>query len=322
MDQEYIPDAKDLRILNVIADNGRFNYSQISRKTKISKDRVRERINRLIKEDFILSFFPLINYEELGYCRFKVYLKFNNLQFVNSNLKKLSKLRNIFSITKLAGEYDYEIEMIAKNKEELISDLTKIKIYPSKSLDFKIVPFKLFYYSMELDKSPNEKKIYLSQKKINIDKLDLKILKKLSDDSTQKLTEINSSLNSSEDVIRYRLKNMLKNGLIIKFYSRTNKHRLKLSTYIVLINLKSYSDKILEFILSMENVYYVSVGSDNTLIIKFYSKKASHLIETIQSITNKFGKEILDFKTLILLERSYFNPFPNKIVEDFNKKFK
>src|SRR3989344_3193435 len=127
----YIPDAKDMKIIKCLCDNARLPYSKIGSQTRISKDRVRERLKNLEKELFILSYTPLINYRALGYRLYHVYLRLNkSLSSKDRFIVRLKNHEKVVALTRIAGKWDLEIQVLGKNKSELSGLLAQLGIKP------------------------------------------------------------------------------------------------------------------------------------------------------------------------------------------------
>ncbi|MEK6811902.1 MAG: winged helix-turn-helix transcriptional regulator [Nanoarchaeota archaeon] len=314
--KSYILDKRDFKILNAICDNARMSYSKIGKLTYISKDRVRERIKRLENEKFILSYIPLINYRVLGYSIYYIYLKINNLpEYFKDFVKHLIGKEEVISLTKIIGKYDLEIKLIIKRKEDLnkfIRSLKKDKskiikeigILHSKSLDFFSMRMQSSYFKNKIANLRN----YLQP--IEIDNKDKKILNMLSKNARESFVEISKKINVKFDVVRYKIKNLIKNGVILGFFSRTNKHRLGLNSYILLLNLKKELDeKDISKLKNMLNIYYLErITGRWNFIIHFYARGNKGLVETLDTIRRTFNDSLLNLDLLILLER--FKPIP------------
>ncbi len=152
-------------------------------------------------------------------------------------------------------------------------------------------------------------------KETNLDSLDLKLLKVLSINAREKLTLISKQLQTTPEIIRYRIKRLLKDKIILGFYTRTNKHRSGLSTYMLLLNLaEPPNQKDKYFFANQDNVYHVKecIGDWN-LIVHFSSGSNSKLISTLDKIRGHFSGKLNKFTLLILLERHYFAPLPKNI---------
>src|SRR3989344_3024326 len=294
--QSYFLDNKDRKILNVICDNSRMNYSKIGKITRISKDRVKERMKRMQKELFILAYLPLIDYELIGFKTFNVYIRFKSISDISESfIKNIKQEERVLSFTRLMGRYDYELKLLVKDKKELDNLLNKLKIRNNKEITSqRILPLSESYLSsMRVGKI--FPKVLLKNKHrvdISLGKIDLKILMALSSDAREKTIDIAKKVGVGEDIVRYKLKKLVKNKAILGFFTWTNKHRMKLNTYAIIINLRKPSNlgEIRKFVES-ENIYEIkSFDHDKTLIINFYASDNKHLLSTLNKIRLNLSK--------------------------------
>lgn len=315
----HIADSRDVKIISCICDNARLPYSKIGKMTRISKDRVRERMKVMEKELFILSYFPLINYGLLGYKLFHVYLRFNRAPNEDGSFfARLKKNDHVVALTRVAGKWDVEIQILGKNRGEISSLLIDLGIKDYASRGMMILQARdMHLYSMRFENFKLNKEIMKSLKLIRYraDSIDLKILKALSLNAREKVTEIAAFCNVGEDVVRYRIKNLIKHKVILGFYARTNKHRFGLTSYILGLSLSRAP--LLHELASLEklkNVYYArSFSGKCNLVIGFSAKDNMELIGTIDFVKNCFGKNLAGLELLILLDRYKFVCFPFNI---------
>jgi len=317
----YILDTRDTKIIETICDNARLSYSQIGKLTNISKDSVRERMKNMQDYDVILSFIPFINYRAIGLNLFHVFLKFHPiLKNEKKFIEHLKKDHSISSITRVSGEYDLELQILARSKFEIqnkIKDLKKIKSEDIGQVDI-VTSKNQSLYSMQTTKDYKKNYFNINPEceKVKIDDLDLKILKMLSNNCREKLTEMAVVTKTSEDVLRHRIKSLLRKKVILGFYTRTNKHRLGLSSYILLLKLDKRALKKLT-LADEPNIFYVKECSGNyNAIINFYAKTNSELVKLIDGLRMNFGKYLENMELLILLERHYFSPLPQEFKLD------
>jgi len=319
MKREYKLDKKDLKILDVVSDNARLSYSQIGKITMISKDRVRERILNLQKNIFILSFFPLIGYEKLGYRKFHVLISFKSLEDANKTQANIKRLNNVMAFTWLAGNYDYEIQLLSKNEKEIRIQLNKAGLTKDKIKKIVILPANIVYYTMLVNKDNNKELWSYKENRLEsnkIDNIDKNILYCLSQEGRTKLIDMAGKLKVSPDVVRYRIKLLISKGIICGFYSRVNKHRFGLNSYIYLIKLKNNDKEILHEISKLHNVYYISSSKGYwTALLNLYAKDNKELIETLNKIRGISKSDILNSELIILLDRYFFNTFPEILLE-------
>jgi len=71
-------DKKDKKLLYLLDIDGRLTYSQLAKKTAMSKQLVKYRMDRLEKAEIIRGYYPMIDTSRLGFTTFRVYFKFKN----------------------------------------------------------------------------------------------------------------------------------------------------------------------------------------------------------------------------------------------------
>src|SRR3989344_7731766 len=109
-------DVKDRNILKELNTNARQSYNSIAKKTRLSKNQVVYRTNRLIEIGLIKKFCSVINYPRLGY---HYYRYFYTLEFVDDNIIKkiiesVRTMRNIYWAASCEGKYHLIVESIHK----------------------------------------------------------------------------------------------------------------------------------------------------------------------------------------------------------------
>lgn len=127
----YKLDIKDLKIINALWENGRYTIAQISKKTNIQRDSVMYRLKKLLDENVITGFNPVINPPALGYPNMSLILikvKISNSKDIDEFEKKLIQMPNIAHIAKLLGRYDFQINIIYKDLNELYKLIDEIKL--------------------------------------------------------------------------------------------------------------------------------------------------------------------------------------------------
>ena len=72
-------DLKDLKILFELDKDSRQSLTDIAKKTRLSKEVVFHRINKLVEKGYILRFQAVISTYRLGYQSYKIYLKLQNM---------------------------------------------------------------------------------------------------------------------------------------------------------------------------------------------------------------------------------------------------
>lgn len=320
----YAPDAKDLKILSCIADNADLPYSAIGERTHISKDSVKARLTHLIDQRVILSFIPMVNYSHIRHELFHVLIKFGSLlQQRDDFIKSLKENGHIVKATRVIGEYDFEIQILAKNDQDLYTVLDGLLAHVKKNISriHTIRQSRVYLYSMQIGKfkkhfSFKEPKSNVKEDNRRIDELDLNILKRLSINAREPYVKLALEMKTTPENIRYRVKKLVESNVIQRFQARINKNALGFNTYILLLDLyNSIADNDVAFLEGIENVYCIKscVGQWNAFV-SFYAKDNAELGQTLENIRDRLKHKLNNFELLILLDRYKLVPVPSGIV--------
>ncbi len=305
----YKLDNRDIKILNVIADNARLPYSKIAKLTKISKDSVKARIDNLIKERIIMSFSPFIDYNKLGYHLFQVYIKLDtSLKNEERFLKNSINNGFVVTFTKLIGKCDFTLQVLARDvfhEYEILNNI--LKGFRGDITDIRVLTTRdIHKYTMLVEKSPQTLSKIIQNKPKNdykIDEIDLVILKILSLNARDSLLNISKKAKISPELARYRINNLIKRGVINGFYTKINKFKFGLTMHAFLLDINTPINKgDIQFFHSMNNIFYSKSCLGNwNLVISFYAKDNYELFDTIYKIRNHFEQRLNRYDLFILL---------------------
>lgn len=127
-------DIIDLQILDILKENGRISYNNISKSVQKTEATVRRRVKRLVDEGIIKKF--TIDYQidlkQKLYATIKIEPDFREIKRI---LKELINIKEISNIWRLSGDcgllLKVDVESIEKFNpliEDKISQITGIKI--------------------------------------------------------------------------------------------------------------------------------------------------------------------------------------------------
>ena len=119
-------DAKDLKILKELDSNPRYSYSQIAKKTQISKETVQYRIQKLEENEVIQKYSVQLNNKKLGndieaFILLKVFP--GQLRHV---LEKINDFKEIKEAHRITGNQNIHLKVVVKNQiclQELLDQL-------------------------------------------------------------------------------------------------------------------------------------------------------------------------------------------------------
>ncbi len=294
-------DIKDRKILAELDWNARIPNSEISRKTGLSKKGIEYRIKRMEKEKIILGYYPVINFEKLGY---RINRMMFGLQFMGEETKKkieefINHNEDIHWAIWCRGDFDLGIDIWSKSIKEFKKTINKFLSKFGRNIKRRVfstsIGFEQYPFSFLTGKRDERTaKITEELKTENLDELDRKILKELVKNARQNSTEIAGNVNSNYKTVSNRIKSMEEKGIILCSRAMINVDLLGYKWY----KLRLRFDRNIEDTVKKASLYFQS------------------RIETIY-IVDYLGEEDFDVELIVKDEQSLF-----KIIEDVQNHLK
>lgn len=317
-------DLKDRKILYELDCNARQSNSQIAKKVGLSKEVVSYRIKRLVEKKVILGYYTYINTGKLGFLNFRVYLRFHNV-----TLEKETEIINYLTTTpsvgwaaSVEGNWDLDFVHWSKSFEEFAIFWEKfLKAYRNYienkwvSLFYKVYHFKKSYL---IGKKGHEEKPDIIQpgSEIQIDDIDFKLLQLLDANARIPTVEIATKLGLSDKAVSYRIKNLVKNGIIQGFRIQLNLPLIGYEYHKVHLTLHNITEKrfneLFNYLSHHPNIIYLNDltvgGSDFEFEPQVKGSLEFH--DLIKDIRAKFSDIIWDFETMLYFEEHKLKFFP------------
>ncbi|MGV8086534.1 MAG: Lrp/AsnC family transcriptional regulator [Candidatus Woesearchaeota archaeon] len=315
-------DLWDKKILTALNEDVRASYSEIAKKTRLSKEVVNYRINRLIKQGIIREFVTIFGF---GYWSYKILIDFSKITHsIEKNiLSYLSNHPNVNWLTPCSGGWDLVFSIMAQTPEMfdmvLREILGKIGEYIR---DYKVAistGSQTFGHTYILGsiKEPEELK-RLNAENLDFDSKDKTIAKLLHKNARISLTEIYKITGISIDTIRYRIRKMEENSIIKRYRLILDSSKLGYTRYEIFLRCINLSDivisKFKEYSKQNPNVEFFSkcVGSwDIELTVHF--KTSEDLRKFILEVKERFGEYIQRFETITLFNTYNFVYLPKEL---------
>lgn len=247
-------DLKDRKILYELDLNSRQSNTQIGKKVGLKKDVVAYRIKRMQDEGVIRNFWTAINTFKLGYQVYRIYI---NFQYVNSEIKEkiiqhFIDYKKIWAVISLKAEVDFDAVV-------WVDDIYEFYQFWNKTLDEFEDYFAKYTISVYVE-AFNYKKSYLlpeennktdrllyrtkcDRQSVEIDKIDYKLLNEMAVNARMPLIDLAGKLKCSSQAVNYRLKNLIKNGVINAFRVNVDLSKLGLQHYKLDIYLKDHKQR-------------------------------------------------------------------------------
>ena len=247
-------DLKDRKIIEILSRNSRTPITRIAKILGYSKEVVKYRIDKLVKENIITDFYAVVDSSKLGYNKFNIYFEFYTLTKEDESkiIDYLLKHKNISWVITTSGKWDFMIQIYAKTITELDLVLMEISTrFVNLVKEYELYVVTQFHHVRPkfISENINTKKLknlpYSSElnsknkEEINLDKQDIKILKLLEKNSRMSILDMGRELKLSKEIVQYRIKKLIKQKIITSFMLRLNWGVLGYQYYSLLLKLKN-----------------------------------------------------------------------------------
>ena len=323
----YKLDLKDKKLLYALEYNARASELELAKKTMLSREVVRYRLNKLEREGIIRQYNTVVDTLRLGFLMFRTYYKLTGLSvekekelidFLKEHVNWVTKVEGKWNLTTMnfaKSIYDYEafIKLLKQNFGEYIQDywvstMTKLHHYKrSYLIDKKQDDFDLL---MGLKENETIK---------DIDELDIKIINTIVTDARMNSVDIAKKVGASAKLVRERIKRMLKEKIILGFTTFLDINKLGKHYFKVHFKLRNYSHEtyrsLLQFALQHPNIAYSveAIGGDD-LELELQVDDNHQLYEIINNIKQNFPDMIQDYYFMEYTKEFKYDYLPKDMV--------
>ena len=313
---------KDKKLLYELDINSREKETELARKVGTSKQVINYNIKRLFNEGIIKKFQTVLNLDDLGINIYaNVYFKLIGAtkQKETEIINFLIKSDSVGYIASIGGRFDLSIVLVAKNLQEFENKLDKIVTSYPELRDYEIslrtfgVKFhKKYLVSKDQVKS---KEILVKPTKIpKIDKIDIGILKILSQNSRISIVEISDKLKIPFSTVRVRIKSLEQKGIIAGYSILFDLSKIGFVNYKLFIKSKDKSDKtykrMLSFVKENKNIiwFFKTIG-EHDFELRIEVENQEKYQEIIKELRSEFSAEIEEIETVLIF---------NELKEDYS----
>jgi DNA-binding Lrp family transcriptional regulator len=304
-------DVKDRKILYELDIDSRQSFSQLGKKVGLHKDVVAYRVKKLQEKGIIKNFITDINCYKLGYSPVKFYLIYQNITLEKKQelIDYLVKNPYTQDVHSCEGQYDLSVISLAEYIPEFHSIwsniINKYRDYFSNQIFIVQSTWINYKKTFLLDEKTDKKDdrilfvVSSSDKKIEIDSLDKKILQLLAPNSRIPTLEIAQKLNSTVNTINSRITKLVKTGVILRYFINIDWPTIGYQWFKADIVLKNPEKKqqIVEYIENNPNLFHriASLGYVDLELI-FILNNANQLHQIMEDLSSKFPDTIRTYK--------------------------
>jgi len=319
-------DLKDRKVLYELDRNCRQSNTEIARKVGLSKQVVGFRIQRLIENKVISSFYAVIDVSKLGFTINKNFLRLQNLtkEKENAFIEYAKKNPDVVWAASCDGRYDFIFSTWAKNPEylnDVIKDLNaKFGQFIYERQIATIIRGQYFprdyLISQKRERVSQEAFFGAVSQEEKLDETDWKILLQLGINARMSAVEISSKAKISPDAVIDRIKKLERSGVIKHYMIVPNEAVYPYLHYKVLISLRNNSDKIEKDFISYcqtnpNIVYVVKALGQWDFEVDIEVEDMEKLRAILMDLKSHFQNEIKDYSSLNIYQVQKYNFCPS-----------
>lgn len=302
-------DRRDELIFECLLQNSRLSTSQIAKLTKIPQTTVSYKIKKLEEREIITKYDAILNLDIL-FPSSQIYLISSsaNEENINEFFTNNSSISSVFTVSNY-NNYFLWTHFNNKNEENFFqNELSNYSIHFNKYEIKSIIiyPFSIF------DSKINIKNTYSSPREIELDKIDVKLLKLLSNGGGRaSILQLSKKLNISYDIVLYRFKKLKDNGYFSLFTAQPSPSAFQIQIDYIHLQL---SEEVDENVFNRLNLVKAVVAlvklENNNFLVVVYSKNLQDYKDNVGAISNIFIKYIKYFNVLNIKNWLFINRFP------------
>jgi Lrp/AsnC family leucine-responsive transcriptional regulator len=301
--ESSITDKIDRKIISLLLEDARMNFSEIGEEVGLSKNAIWTRYENMCKQGVITGATVQVNYKKLGYeavGQLLLLVDPSKVEQVADYIK--IKIPDVFGPFISASRFNMRAIVTFKTlgelgnlKENLRRRLPTAEVQSMIWTDVWFTPQNLTQLSVRQD--IHSKNNVANRKIIDTDTIDLELIKHLAVNSRISFRNIAKEMELSADTLGRRYKKLWKEGIIIpriQFDPKKIGYPGILS-YFLRINRDQDAEKIIAKILSTPDVMYMmKCTGDYQISVMIAIKDLEHLIETGAFITKIEGLTLLE----------------------------
>ncbi len=315
-------DIKDRKILYQLDINARQTNTRIAKSVGLSKESVAYRINRLVGNGVIKYFMTIIDTTKLDLLFFRTYVKFYSLtKTLEEDIIDFLRAR-VGWFVNIRGPWDINIATWARSVYEFRDFWNEFRDRYENHIDrhWTSLVTRMWHYSRSYLIEENAGKpaydlLGENPVPVMIDMTDYRILEKLSTNGRMRFVEIAKSLGIGEKTVRDRVRNLIRNGVILRFRPFLDIEKLGYEYYKLHFRLRNMDSKtrrsLINYVHQHPHIVYMTEaigGAD--LELEAHVRNTAELYGIIDSLRERFEGKILDCEFMQYIKENKFVYLP------------
>ncbi len=316
-------DLQDRKILYELDRNSRMTFKELGRRLRISKETAAFRVKRLAKDGYIKNFITTIHTSALNRFYYKLFYKFHKTtpQADAEIIKFIQNYESTAYFASLEGRYDITFLLLSKSFHDLYKFLVPFrKKFGEYILEQEILTLTSahrfnFRFFFEGEAGLIHTKYPETLAEPDIDEVDYTIIRSLAKNSRMPLIELAKITGTETNVVKYRIKKMLKSGILGSNVLDVDFERFGTQQVQVDFALRDHSvtDKLIEFVAQDPKSTFATITLGKyDLAAEFVVEDMKELRKILGGIKEKFSQDITSEDIFTMQEHS-INWFPYRL---------
>ncbi len=316
-------DVLNRKILYLLYQNSRYSPTQQAKILKVNRETILYRIKKMREDKILNGFVALLNHEALGLREYRVFFKLKTIGEEKSLIPLLFSLRTVVTINICTGSYDLVVAFWVKNDREFQGEFQQIIDHFHHLITLFDVVIGLernsigMRYLLNKDEfiSPNRLQLHKgatflkelwqmkqSTEKYTLDAIDIKILKRINLHAEMPLHQLSRELSLSLFVVKKRMKEMIKAGVIKHFFPIVSVSKLGYHWWYVLIKCTKLNHaSFLTYISQHQNIsWYIHLLGKWDYQISVYARDNAECHKVIAELRTTFANHIVYYEVLVV----------------------
>ena len=268
----------------------------------------------------------MLNVGQLGFDSYYVFVQLTGLNSEQENrlYQKIMKMPHISWLVTGVGRWDAVILFCADSIIKFNDQLTNLKEVLGSNLHeytfTTLIQAEHVSYKFLRPSAKKSLKTTPRSQTFSIDKNDKKILKLLDQSARMPVTKIAELTSLPLHTVHYRLRRLLKSGIIQGFRPKIDVQKLGIQWHLLLIKFDSVSKErmraFLEYCKQHKSVYYVTitVGKYNVML-DVHVKSTEEFRDFLFDIKDGFKDILLLYESLFIFKELLITYIPNVVLE-------
>ena len=263
----YDLDLIGRKLLAELDRNSRQPVSVLAKKVRLSKQAVKQRLEKLEREKVILGYYAVIDVFKLQRQSARLWIKLQGSYSEDEIIRFALQMPDVGWVLRLDGAYDLAIILWSKDMLELDNAVKELNFrfgafLKTVDVSFVVRAHHISHRYLTGEKALHELMMEQRFSRFEIDGTDRRILGILAQDSRVPLVEISKRLGISDKTAKYRIKRLEKEKIILGYMVLLDYAKIGYTWHKVFLRLQDLSPEkyrlLISFLKGKTNVMFVT----------------------------------------------------------------